>query len=359
MNKKRNRRVRLVHLTSAPGGLEVLLPGIITSLPSYDFSVYVIRPPQKDIPDVFELVKVERTYGSENNLVAFCSLVKYAFSNRQDVFHVYNIGPLFLLAIRLAGVKRVVYSIHGTIYWDTVIQMVIKKIIWRLAISDKYIFTANSNYSKQVFLGTVCKDVSRIDVVYNPVFINPMPKLKAEGTGGHLTIGYSGRLVEGKNLYAWMKVAKKISTVYTNAIFCLYGVGKLREALSKYSEELGIADKVTFKGFVRDPAIAFRDSDLMLFLSERESFGNAVVESVLCDTPVIVSDIPSFREVLVNFPQFMVPLDEKVEEVVIEKINHLDNLKGYMPEMKLEFTARFSPAVHLQKISKIYDACTA
>lgn len=359
MNVKSSQRVRLVHLTSAPGGLEVVLPGIITSLPYCDFSVFVIRPPQKDIPDVYEDVKVERTFGSESNLVAFLNLLKYAMANRQDIFHVYNIGPLFLLAIRLAGVKSLIYSIHGTVYWNKWLQRIIRKIIWRIAISDRYIFTSNSSYSRQVFLDTVCKNVSRIDVVYNPVFINPLPKLPAEETGGHLTVGYSGRLVEGKNLFTWMRVAKKISSVFTNASFCLYGDGKLRKALSKYSEELGIADKVTFRGFIKDPAIAYRDSDLMLFLSERESFGNAVVEAILCDTPVIVSDIPSFREVLVNFPQFMVPLDAKIEEAIVEKIKHLDDLKSHLPGVKAEFEVRFSPVVHLEKVSKIYDACTA
>ena len=56
----------------------------------------------------------------------------------------------------------------------------------------------------------------------------------------------------------------------------------------------------------------------MMFLSEYELFGNAVVESILCGTPVIASDIPSLREIFRNYPQFLVPADGRMGSDILE-----------------------------------------
>lgn len=359
MSSGARQKIHLVHLTSAPGGLEVLLPGIVTSLPSYDFSLFVIRPPLKDAPDVYAGTEVGKNYGSGNNFAAVIRMWKYVSSNRKDIFHLFNTGPLFLLVMRLAGAGKLVYSIHGTVYWNTKFQKVIRKMIWKLAISDKYLFTANSSYSKQVFFGTVCKLPQNAEVLYNPISVNPVLMAGNEREKEHFRIGYAGRLVEGKNLFLWLKVAQRIISVFAQASFRLYGDGKLKDRLVRYCDELGIADRVKFEGFVKDISEAYGDCDLMLFLSERESFGNVVVESVLCGTPALVSDIPAFREIMVNWPQYIIPQDSHPEEAILEKIRHFEDLKRNLPAVKAEFKTRFSAAQHLEKISKLYEAFPA
>ncbi len=331
MSSGARHKIHLIHLTSAPGGLEVLLPEIVRSLPACDFKAFVIRPVLKGTPDVYAGTGIERTCGSANNLAAVIRLWKYVFSNNRDIFHVFNTGPLFLLVMRSAGARKLVYSIHGTVYWDTKIQRIIRKMLWKLAISEKYLFTANSGFSKQVFLDIVCKIPEKIEVVYNPISVNPLPAARAERKPGHIIIGYAGRLVEGKNLFLWLKVAHKISSVFPDISFRIYGDGKLKDQLARYCSELGIADRVKFEGFVKDISRAYGDCDLMLFLSERESFGNVVVESVLCGTPALVSDIPAFREIMANWPQYIIQRDSPPEEAILEKIRHFDDLKTNLP----------------------------
>ena len=92
----------------------------------------------------------------------------------------------------------------------------------------------------------------------------------------------------------------------------------------------------------------------MLFISEYESFGNVVVESILCGTPVVVSDIPSFREIFENFPEFLLTSPESLEESVIKKINQLDHLNYLVPKAKEEFSRRFSFEKHINRLKAIY-----
>ncbi len=48
------KRICLVHYSSSPGGIEVLMPEIIRMLPDAVFSVFVIRPPEKEKINVYD-----------------------------------------------------------------------------------------------------------------------------------------------------------------------------------------------------------------------------------------------------------------------------------------------------------------
>jgi glycosyltransferase involved in cell wall biosynthesis len=352
-------RVHLIHLTASPGGLEVILPLIIKSLPFCHFMTFVIRPQAVNKPDVYDGTDITREFGSLNNATAAARLFRYVRKNRRDIFHLFNTGPLFLIVLRVAGAKKVVYSIHGTVYWKSFFQKLIMKAAWRLAITDRVVVTSNSLHSRKVFLTTVLRPRKEIEILYNPVDIDAPIANVARKESGFLTIGYAGRLVTGKNLLLWLTAAEKISRIFRDARFVLFGDGVLRDSLEKHTRVLGISDRVDFRGYVRDIASAYIECDVMLFLSERESFGNAVVESVLCGTPVIVSDIPAFREILQNWPYCIVPADDSAAVHIIERLNNLDTLGGYIPGMISEFRARFSRAQHILKISRIYEAISS
>lgn len=355
MNPINRLKIHFIHLSSSPGGLEVLLPMIIKALPACDFKAFIIRPHSLKTPDVYEGTEIDRQYGSLNNLFAAARLFRYVRKNRKDIFHVYNTGPLFLLVLRIAGAKRVVYSIHGTVYWKGSARRLIMRAAWRLALSDRFVVTSNSDYSRLVFLSEVLRPEKEIEIIYNPIEIESMTITAGKKAEGFLTIGYAGRLVSGKNLITWLNVAQRLSSVFSNARFVLYGDGVLKDELIKHTVVLGISDRVSFRGYVRDIASAYHECDVMLFLSERESFGNAVVESVLSGTPVIASDIPAFREILTNWQYCIVPPDESVAGHIAEKLYNLDILKGYIPGMITEFRARFSLDQHISKISRIYE----
>ena len=109
--------------------------------------------------------------------------------------------------------------------------------------------------------------------------------------------------------------------------FKIYGIGLLEKELIEYSKKLKIEDIVYFMGHCDNVTAAYHDSDLILFLSERESFGNVVVESILCGTPVIASAIPSMKEIFGDYPEFLIELDDNLKENILLKIRNIEHLK--------------------------------
>ncbi|MBE0674213.1 MAG: glycosyltransferase, partial [Bacteroidales bacterium] len=306
------KRICLIHYTSAPGGIEVLMPEIIRGLSGERFSVFVIRPPEKGAISVYEGCNIDVSYGSLSNFTAVMALWRFVRKNRRSVFHEFNTGPFFLLVTHLAGAKKVVYSVRGTIHYSNILQKVARKMVWDLVIARGCTFLANSEYSRDVFVNFIPRVKPHIRVIYNPVYSSRI-KARDENNGeGGLNICYVGRLADGKNLFRWIDAAAAIHKERGDAIFHLYGEGPLRRNLIEYSITAGMSEYLFFEGYVKDLSEIYSNADLMLFLSTHESFGNVVVESILYGTPVLVADIPSMREIFRNFPEFILPLNESL-----------------------------------------------
>ena len=351
-----NIRICIVHYSSAPGGIEVLLPVIMGMHPDIDYSIFILRPPGRECVNVYENAVPQPHYGSLNNFVAAWKLWRFGIKNRTAIFHGFNIGPFFLLVLRLAGIRKVAYSVHGTLHYSTSFQKVFRRAVWNLAIARKFRLIANSEYSRDVFLRFVRLKKIKMSVIYNPINSGRIMMAGAKTGDRPMTIIYVGRLSDGKNLFRWIDAAVAIHKVRSDSRFYLYGYGPLKEMLVNYSHETGADEYVRFKGYLSDISEAYNNVDLMIFISEFESFGNVVVESVLSGTPVIASDIPSMREIFRNFPQILVPLDENLERNIIDKVQQLDKLNTLIPEMIEEFKIRFSAKNHIEKLRSVYNS---
>jgi len=348
--------VCLVHYTSAPGGIELLMPDIINSLDEEHCSVFVIRPPGAGKFNVYEGLPVSVTYGSGRNIAAAFRLWRFARRNRGALFHGFNTGPFFLLVIRLAGIKKAVYSIHGTRHFSTSLQWFIRRIMWGMALSPQYRVIANSEHSRRVFLDFVRPVKPEVSVLYNPVSAPRLGTALERVHGGGLNIIYTGRLVEGKNMFRWLEMARAIHNLRGDARFFIYGDGPLKESLIRESEENGMQEYLFFMGFTADLSRVYKDADLMIFLSEYESFGNAVAESILCGVPVIAGDIPSVREIFRDFPQFLVRTDHSMKSDILDKINRIADLRQVVPEASLQFRGRFSLERHTEGLRDVYSS---
>jgi len=344
-------QIVLVIWRDQPGGIEVFLPEIMNVLRDYSFEVYVLREKSK-VDSVFQEIPVKVHYGHSCNWYLYRKFIRYAINNRNKIFHVFNIGPIILLLLRLAGVRKIIYSIHGTIYWRTVFQKIIRKSLWSFAIAQHMLFIANSKWSRYVFLKQVIKKTN-IQVLYNPINNNRF-KLYPKNNNKLHRIIYAGRLAKGKNLINWLNCAKNILSIYPEIDFILYGDGPLKEFLVQYAAQFGISQHVKFYGFIKNVENAYKQADLLLFLSEYESFGNVVVESILCGTPVIASKIPSMEEIFQNYPEFLVPLDNKLSENILTKLRNYDELKQLTLKASKEFNERFSIQNHIKQLNKIY-----
>jgi glycosyltransferase involved in cell wall biosynthesis len=347
-------KIHFVHYDTGPGGMEVLLPLIIKNLRNYQISVFALRSKLNGI-NVYDNTGIKVVHGSNNNFVAFFKTFIYAYRNKNDIFHVYNIGPVFLLILRLAGVKRIIYSLHGTVYWKSNYKKKLLLFFWQRALNYRIVFLANSQHSKNEFLKKIKSGIN-IQVVYNPIdekrFVPPEFKYDRNG----ILVVYSGRLENGKNLTKWIEIAACLHKKNPQTRFELYGEGSLKDSLLKQIVESGAKEYIQLKGFRKDIEKVYQESDLLLFLSEYESFGNVAVESILCGTPLITLPIASMLEIFNEYPEFLLKDDGDLCEQLFLKVKCLNEMKKMATRARNNFLSRFTLAQHINSLEEVYSA---
>ncbi len=107
-------------------------------------------------------------------------------------------------------------------------------------------------------------------------------------------IGYSGRLVREKGVDLLLRAVARLEGAWQ---LWILGDGPERIGLASLAEELGITDRVTFKGMV--PASQMPKQYPLLdalvlpsrtFPNWKEQFGRVLIEAMACGVPVVGSD---------------------------------------------------------------------
>lgn len=349
------KKVTLVTWKASFGGIEKILGDYLKYLKDIiDFTVYSLRKVE-DKDNLFSTYQLNLLFGHNHNIILYWKFLRYAWKNRNQVFHLFNAGPIILLILRFASVKKIIYHIHGTVYWKNIIEKIIRKVFWHFALSNKVVFLSNSEFSKKRFREQISPTV-HIEVLYNPFDLNrftPMKKKTAPGQGKR--IFYVGRLVKGKNLFLWLEAAEYILERFPTSLFKIVGDGNLKEELAARIEEKKLESHIEITGYIEEIEQVYQENDLLLFLSEYESFGNVVVESVLTQTPVIASAIPSMKEIFSDYPEFLVELDNHIFQSIIHRLSHYDFLMESVYRARKDFLRKFNLENHISRVKTLYN----
>jgi len=119
------------------------------------------------------------------------------------------------------------------------------------------------------------------------------------GITGHPAALWLGRLDANKDPFTILDAVARASTlVPTLALWMAWTSGALEGAVRRrVADDPRLADRVHLLGRLPHADVEpwLRAADVLVQGSHHESGGYAVIEALACGTPVIVSDIPSFR----------------------------------------------------------------
>ncbi len=118
--------------------------------------------------------------------------------------------------------------------------------------------------------------------------------------GRHPVLCSVGRLVEQKGQTYLLDAVAMLKDRFPSVMLLVVGDGPLDAALKEKARTLGIVDNVIFAGVRRDVPAIIAASDIFVFPSLWEGFGNALIEGMAAGKPVVASDIPTVREIAGN-----------------------------------------------------------
>jgi glycosyltransferase involved in cell wall biosynthesis len=196
--------------------------------------------------------------------------------------------------------KRFVASVH-TVYYLGSKPFLGKIFAWVLGSCDKVLF-GSKGMKKEFTDSGLREDKTAVFTYWADVKrFKPLDKVKCKerlNWGGKFVVLFVGRLIKEKGVHVLIRAARMVDK---NIHFAFITSGSYEE-FQRFSRS-PLPENIIYVGKV-DYSILhnyYNAADLFVLPSPyREGFSRAVVESMLCGTPVIVSKVGSLPEVIRN-----------------------------------------------------------
>ena len=272
---------------------------------------------------------------------------------KPNIVHIHSskAGILGRLACKLAGIKRVIFHVHGWSFSRSRgltqrMYLGLERAFYRL--TTEYIFVSRQDILDFVRLGGNPSTDSKSHVIYPGAdFVSPerghvyRRELREElgFRDEHHVVGSIGRLDYQKNPQMFVTVAHEYAKINPDARFVWIGEGDARTEVEMLVEKLGLSDQFLLPGYIEDVEPYYHMFDTFALTSRYEGLPLAVIKSLASGTPVV--------EFLSNG---MIDLNEKFRSVlgapqgdVVEFVRQLENARLMLVEETdvLEEEARF------------------
>lgn len=333
-------RPRVCIATTVDSSLHVMFPGFFARLrdAGYDVTGLCADGPfvERIRASGLRLITVPmvRQFAPLADLAALWRLVRLFRQERFDLIH-YNTPKAALLvgiAGRLAGGARLLYTLRGLGYQG---YRGVKREIGRqceriaCACAERTLCISRSLAEEATREGLA--DQRRLEVLgagsSRGVDLRRFRRDEQTMAGGHtvraqlgiapdaVVIGYAGRIAKEKGLERLARVFPPLAEAHADAHLVLVGHTDQRDPLD--SATLRILEehpRIHVLPFTDELETVYAAMDVLVLHSDREGFGNALIEGSAMGLPVVGSDVPGCRDAVQNgHTGYLIPPADEAE----------------------------------------------
>ncbi len=128
-----------------------------------------------------------------------------------------------------------------------------------------------------------------------------------------LNIVSVGRLADQKRVDWLLEAWSRCRDLHPTAVLWIVGDGPERANLEALASRLELGDSCRFLGSQPRGAVFVAASDITVFTSLYESFGNVTLEAMLCGVPIIASRVPGIESTLEHEKQGLLVAPADIE----------------------------------------------
>jgi glycosyltransferase involved in cell wall biosynthesis len=133
-----------------------------------------------------------------------------------------------------------------------------------------------------------------------------------ERNPGILRVGMIARMnAVYKNQSGFLRAVARVASKFSSVEFVLVGDGPLRYGLERQTNEIGLANRVTFLGDRNDISVVLASLDVSVVPSTSESLSNVMLESMAAGVPVVATAVGGNRDLGSNDRALLVPPNDE------------------------------------------------
>jgi glycosyltransferase involved in cell wall biosynthesis len=234
----------------------------------------------------------------------------FSLKEKFDIIHVHWPFPHIIFGIVMKIIKRkpLICTFHGgeIVFLENLPNIFKKIFIYFLKFSD--FFTVNSSFTKDKLL-KISKGILKEKIQIIPFgttvedFFNGN-FLKKEDK--KIRILFAGRLIERKGVHILLRAFKKVVECFENVELIIAGDGPWRKKLEDLTFELGIKEKVIFKGHLNKNELEeeYKKADIFVLPSihdekgDTETLGVVLIEAMEFNVPVIATNVGGIPDIV-------------------------------------------------------------
>ena len=300
---------------------------------SFNKASYPWYENQKNITLLFEpfvSVNSNTSRSSKLNYFSYLKILKKAIREfKPDILHAHYATSYGLIGA-LAGFHPYVISSWGTDVMKFPQKNLINKKLLKYNFKKADVLCATSNTIKEYISEVIKKEVEVI-----PFGVNLNEFKSANVTSifneNEFVTGSIKPLEKVYNIDILIEAFAELSVKHANMKLLIIGEGTEETNLKNLCKQNGINDKVIFTGRINYSEISkyFNMIDVLVNISDYESFGVSVIEAMACEKPVIVTNVGGLKEIVENdtFGSLVGIRNKKETAHAIEKYYLDKNLK--------------------------------
>lgn len=316
------------------------------------------------------------------DIPAFFEILKLIKKIKPDILHTHTSKAGFLgrIAGRLAGVKTVVHTPHGHIFYGYYNSLISRIFIYLEKLASRFcdkIITL-TEIEKREYIKEGVADKEKIISIPCGIDIDRFTQLEGKSHLSLLTgftlnkdksirnklgisadakvIGWVGRLEPVKDCECFLRACHLIKKDLPDAKFLIVGDGPLRKEMEELALSLALKNDAIFLGFRNDMPEIMNSIDVLVHTPLNEGLGRVLLEAFVCEKPVVAADVGGIPEIVKHgINGFLVPSKDYIstarEAVKILKDNPLGQRLGRAGR---EMANGFSIKKMIEKTNKLY-----
>ncbi len=166
------------------------------------------------------------------------------------------------------------------------------------------------------------------------------------------------RLVPQKGVDVAIDALPRIREKHPAAVLVVLGEGALRPELIDLAARHGVADAVSFPGRVGDVAWWLRRAAVVVHPARWEGFGLALLEAMLCERPIVASNVSSIPEIVLDGETgVLVPPDDsaRLAEAVVSLLDDPARARALGEAGGRRAREEFSVAQMAERTAAVYE----